>query len=145
MNQTQHEAVRDTLIKARDDIQCLERENAALRAWKESALAVERELNAQTTAKLLGARLGESCHKAIAEKVPQLVAENVKLRAELVEVRKAFAPTFVAEMHAECINLERENAELRELAARMATEMREVDHEFASLRDYDAARKEAKP
>lgn len=32
MNQTQHEAVRDTLIKARDEIQSLERENAALRA-----------------------------------------------------------------------------------------------------------------
>ena len=32
MNQTQHEAVRDTLIKARDDIQRLESENAALRA-----------------------------------------------------------------------------------------------------------------
>lgn len=31
MNQTQHEAVRDTLIKARDDIQSLERYNAALR------------------------------------------------------------------------------------------------------------------
>ena len=41
--------------------------------------------------------------------------------------------------------LERENAALRELAARMAAEMREVDHEFASLRDYDAARKEAQP
>jgi predicted nuclease with TOPRIM domain len=40
--------------------------------------------------------------------------------------------------------LKRENAALRELAARMATEMREVDHEFASLRDYDA-RKEAQP
>lgn len=41
--------------------------------------------------------------------------------------------------------LRKENAALRELAARMATEMREIDHEFASLRDYDAARKEAKP
>ena len=41
--------------------------------------------------------------------------------------------------------LERENAALRELAARMATEMREIDHEFASLQDYDAARKEAQP
>ena len=61
----------------------LEKENIALRAWKESALAVERELNAQTTAKLLGARLGESCHKVIAEKVPQLVAENAKLREVL--------------------------------------------------------------
>lgn len=38
--------------------------------------------------------------------------------------------------------LERENAALREFAARMATEMREVDHEFASLRDYDSARKQ---
>ena len=41
--------------------------------------------------------------------------------------------------------LKRENAALRELAARMAAEMREVDHEFASLQDYDAARKEAQP
>ena len=41
--------------------------------------------------------------------------------------------------------LERENAALRELAECMATEMREVDHDFASLRDYDAARKEAQP
>ena len=31
MNQMQHDAVRFTLIKARDDIQYLERENAALR------------------------------------------------------------------------------------------------------------------
>ena len=41
--------------------------------------------------------------------------------------------------------MERENAALRDLASRMATEMREVDHEFASLRDYDAGRKEAQP
>ena len=33
--------------------------------------------------------------------------------------------------------LERENAALRELVARMAAEMREVDHEFCSLVDYD--------
>ena len=44
-----------------------------------------------------------------------------------------------------CRELERENAALRELAERMATEMREVDNEFASLRDYDARRKEAQP
>lgn len=41
--------------------------------------------------------------------------------------------------------LKAENANLRELAALMAAEMREIDHEFASLRDYDAARKEAQP
>ena len=41
--------------------------------------------------------------------------------------------------------LERDNAALLELAERMATEMCEIDHEFASLRDYYAARKEAQP
>ena len=45
----------------------------------------------------------------------------------------------------EIVNLRRENAALRELATRMAAEMREVDHDFASLQDYDAARKEAQP
>lgn len=35
MNQYQHEAVRDTLVKARDDIQKLESENAELRKDKE--------------------------------------------------------------------------------------------------------------
>jgi uncharacterized coiled-coil DUF342 family protein len=59
------------------------------------------------------------------------VSENIKLNAwEAAE---------------EIVNLRRENAALRELAARMATEMREIDHEFSSLRDYDAARKEAQP
>ena len=43
----------------------------------------------------------------------------------------------------EIVNLRRENAALRELATRMAAEMREVDHDFASLQDYDAARKKA--
>lgn len=38
MNQTQHDAVRDTLIKARDDIQKLERENAALRVALEDIM-----------------------------------------------------------------------------------------------------------
>ena len=42
MNQTQHEAVRDTLIKARDDIQSLERENAALREALVNADELER-------------------------------------------------------------------------------------------------------
>lgn len=36
MNQYQHEAVRDTLVKARDDIQSLERWNAALREQVEA-------------------------------------------------------------------------------------------------------------
>jgi hypothetical protein len=36
--------------------------------------------------------------------------------------------------------LERENAKLQEMAERMAQEMRETDHEFATLKDYDALR-----
>ena len=35
--------------------------------------------------------------------------------------------------------------ELRKISAQMAKEMRETDHEFASLKDYDAARREAQP
>lgn len=35
------------------------------------------------------------------------------------------------------VGLQSENAALRELVARMAAEMREVDHEFCSLVDYD--------
>ncbi len=61
----------------------LERENTELRAWKESALAVEREWDAQVTAKILGARLGESCRRAIAREVPKLVVENAALRTVL--------------------------------------------------------------
>lgn len=58
----------------------LERENRELRAWKEEALAVEAQLNSHYIANLLGAKLGESCHKVIAERVPALVAENKELR-----------------------------------------------------------------
>ena len=46
-------------------------------------------------------------------------------------------------MQVELGKLKTENAALRELATRMAAEMREVDHDFASLQDYDAARKKA--
>lgn len=59
----------------------LEAENAALRAWKESALAVEREWDCQKIAKLLGARLGYSCRKKIMRKAPQLVEELAAWRA----------------------------------------------------------------
>ena len=69
----------------------LDDEIAALVAWKESALAVEREWDEQAIAKLLGGTLGRSCRKIIAEKVPELVAENATLRAQLAEARKAMA------------------------------------------------------
>lgn len=73
------------------ELDALRDEIAALVAWKESALAVEREWDAQAIAKLLGGTLGRSCRKIIAEKVPELVAENATLRAQLAEARKAMA------------------------------------------------------
>ena len=67
----------------------LEREVNALKAWKESALAVSAELDAQRIAKLLGARLGESCCKVINDKVPELVAERDRLFRALYECYQA--------------------------------------------------------
>lgn len=53
---------------------------AQLRAWKESALALEREWDAQAIGKMLGLPLGVSIRKGIHEKVPQLVADLARLR-----------------------------------------------------------------
>ena len=55
-----------------------------------------------------------------------------KLEKENAELRKKF---MFAE--SEIILLREDREELRELAARMAKEMRETDHEFCSLVDYD--------
>lgn len=46
-------------------------------------------------------------------------------------------PLSELEMKKMIVGLQSENAALRELVARMAAEMREVDHEFCSLVDYD--------
>jgi len=43
-----------------------------LRAWKESALAVEREWDPHALTRLLGAQMGDSVRKVIAERVPRL-------------------------------------------------------------------------
>jgi hypothetical protein len=48
-----------------------------LEEWKESALAVEREWDANAIAKLLGAKLGESQRKVIQREVP-LLLERIK-------------------------------------------------------------------
>ena len=57
---------------------------------------------------------------------------NKVLERENAELRKKF---MFAE--SEIILLREDREELRELAARMAKEMREIDHEFCSLADYD--------
>lgn len=65
-----------------------EAEVERLREWKESALAVEREWDAQSIATMLGGKLGESCRRVVAEKVPLLLAERDASEAKLAEVRE---------------------------------------------------------
>lgn len=60
----------------------LKRENDTLKAWKESALSLNAEMDEQYLAKMLGGELGRSCRKIIAEKVPMLVEENASLRED---------------------------------------------------------------
>lgn len=60
----------------------LECENTELKAWKESALILNAELDEQALAKMLGGKLGRSCRKIIAEEVPKLVEENATLRED---------------------------------------------------------------
>jgi hypothetical protein len=51
--------------------------------WKASAMAVEREWDPQAIAKMLGARLGQSCRAVVAERVPQLMRVNAR-QAEMI-------------------------------------------------------------
>ena len=60
----------------------LEKENAELKAWKESALSLNAEMDEQALAKMLGGKLGRSCRKIIAEEVPKLIEENATLRQD---------------------------------------------------------------
>jgi hypothetical protein len=52
-----------------------------LEEWKESALAVEREWDANAIATLLGAKLGESQRKVIQREVPLLLDRIKRLEA----------------------------------------------------------------
>jgi hypothetical protein len=54
-----------------------------LENWKRQDLELKSQLDAQRLAKLLGAKLGESCHAAINREVPKLVEEAQSLRAQL--------------------------------------------------------------
>ena len=57
----------------------LTRERDQLRAWKESALAVEREWDPNAIATALGGRPGESQRAVIAREVPRLIARVKRL------------------------------------------------------------------
>ena len=81
--------------QAEGKLATLQAERDQLRAWKESALAVESEWDEQKIAEMLGAAPGQSCRKIITEKVPALIAERDTLRAALDA-----AITFIKELNA---------------------------------------------
>lgn len=67
-------------------------ERDQLRAWKESAMAVNSEWDEQAVAKLLGVPLGMSCRKGIGERVPLLIQERDQLHAEVAKLTASFTP-----------------------------------------------------
>ena len=71
--------------------EALTKENVELKAWKETALSLNAEMNEQSLAKMLGGELGKSCRKIIAEKVPMLVEENKALNKELQFLRSQYS------------------------------------------------------
>jgi hypothetical protein len=64
----------------------VERERDDLAGWKQSAMAVEDQWDAQAIATLLGARPGQSCRKVINEAVPRLMARALAAEQKLKEV-----------------------------------------------------------
>ncbi len=62
----------------------LQEQNNLLEDWKQSALAVEREWNANAIATMLGGRLGESQREVIQREVPKLL-DRIKRLEEAVE------------------------------------------------------------
>ena len=74
--------------KLADRITELQRENAALRDWKEQALQVESEWRPCELAAMLGSQAGDSMRKVIDAGVRKLIAENATLRAKLEPQRQ---------------------------------------------------------
>ena len=69
--------LRESNFHLREDCEKQKQRIKRLEEWKESALAVEREWDANAIAKLLGAKLGESQRKVIQREVP-LLLERIK-------------------------------------------------------------------
>ena len=82
---TESEAQLAAAIAERDE---LRRERDDLKAWKESALAVESEWDVQELAKMLGAKPGQSCRRAIHEGALKLLHEVDSLKRERDEARE---------------------------------------------------------
>ena len=95
------------LLEYEDKIRTLKNENAELKKQVDSLVsnlaAAHEDRNEEAKSVFLAKQV----------EIPELLRENAALRAELEEIKKAFAPTFVSLMQAECVKLEGENAALR--------------------------------
>ena len=60
--------------------------------WKQSALEIEREWDANAIATMLGGRLGESHRKVIQREVPRLLERIKRLEEALAAYQKAYTP-----------------------------------------------------
>jgi len=74
------------VIKIRE----LEAKIKRLDEWKQSALEIEREWDANAVATMLGAKLGESQRKVIQREVPKLVARIKQLEDRIHRAAMAF-------------------------------------------------------
>lgn len=85
-----------------------------LESWKRQQLEVEAQLDAQRIAKLLGTKLGESCHAAINREVPKLV-EEARLWHQRYD-EQTHTAAYTAQQRDEALNeVERLRAELEDL------------------------------
>lgn len=94
----------DEMRLARAIVGWYERQIEELKRWKAEAQTVEAEWNPQELAKLLGANLGQSCRQVIQKRVPEILAENAKLRAALTKASASLS-AFLG-FHAEALPLE---------------------------------------
>lgn len=79
----------EILKKAFAALEAAEADSSALDAWRVSALAVEKEWDAQEVGKLLGLKPGASIRAGIAPAVKELQAQNELLYATLEAVSKS--------------------------------------------------------
>jgi len=61
------------------ELNCTQKRTKRLEDWKESALEIEREWNANAIATMLGGKPGESQRKVIQREVPKLLARIKRL------------------------------------------------------------------
>ena len=80
--------LRESNFHLRKDCEEQKQRIKRLEEWKESALEVEREWDANAIATLLGAKLGESQRKVIQREVPKLLIRIKRLEEAVESIRE---------------------------------------------------------